>query len=103
MIFDLLKLQFNSHFGAVKPEYSDYKKRLETFDDVMFWHPVIKGEEFASAGLFFRPTTALEHTAPDAVICFYCGKGLKNFAREADPLISHRRIHPLCLFVKVLT
>lgn len=75
------------------PNYAIKAVRLNTFKD---WLPLatLSAEDMAEAG-FFHPT---ENS--DAVYCFYCGIGLKEWKAGDTPWGEHAKWSPDCVFVR---
>lgn len=75
------------------PEFQNYTKRLESFNE--FWPKAMKQrpKELAAAGLFYTEKG-------DAVKCFQCGGMLRNWDAQDKPWEEHARWFPRCLFIR---
>lgn len=75
------------------PEFQNYTKRLESFNE--FWPKAMKQrpKELAAAGLFYTEKG-------DAVKCFQCGGMLRNWDPQDKPWEEHARWFPRCLFIR---
>lgn len=77
--------------GPTHPQYQQYDDRVRTYGGF----PESTGqvpEYLAEAGFFYSKMD-------DLVICFYCGKGLKDWEPVDDPWEEHAKWHQACLFL----
>ncbi|KAL3868369.1 hypothetical protein ACJMK2_041182 [Sinanodonta woodiana] len=79
--------------GTVKyKNYANYQHRLTSF--LKSFSSVKTAEELADAGFLY-------HSAPDRVVCFCCGIGLKEWEPEDQPLLVHAVKSPLCSYMQL--
>ncbi|KAL5005066.1 hypothetical protein ScPMuIL_018522 [Solemya velum] len=86
-----------STIGVVseKPKHERYAVLAIRLSSFSGW-PVYKSQtpqELAMAGLFYAGFG-------DAVRCFFCGGGLRNWEDSDDPWVEHARWFPKCSFVQ---
>ena len=75
-----------------RPDYSTYDGRLLSFRNWPSYLP-LKPDDLAEAGLYYTGRG-------DAVICFKCREGLKQWEPSDDPWIEHAVWYPECEFVR---
>ncbi|KAL5004352.1 hypothetical protein ScPMuIL_017808 [Solemya velum] len=86
-----------STLGVVseKPKHERYAVLATRLSSFSGW-PVYKSQtpqELATSGLFYTGFG-------DAVRCFFCGGGLRNWEDSDDPWVEHARWFPRCSFVQ---
>lgn len=93
-IINMLRIHSCRHFNAVIPQFSDYYKRKETFENTDVPYFQAHKKELAAAG-FFHIGSA------DEVLCYFCSAGLRNWEEKDDPWIEHAKFFPRCRFLMV--
>lgn len=82
--------------GPKHPRFATRESRVATFKN---WPaPEIQTpEKLALAGFFHAPV----QDSPDAVICFYCNGGIREWVREDDPWEIHAKYYGKCGFLQL--
>lgn len=88
-------MKSNDNWKPAHPQYSEFKKRLISFQDF----PVQLNQkpiDLAAAGFFYFGKA-------DACFCFFCGKGIRKWEFYDIPLLEHRKWSPGCVFLNMIS
>ncbi|XP_059488944.1 death-associated inhibitor of apoptosis 2-like [Neocloeon triangulifer] len=88
----LVKLNIEEWSESRHPRYTTFAGRLATFLNRWPQSMTQKPEALALAGFFYTG-------CGDRVICFHCNLGLKDWAREDEPLEQHERWNAACQYL----
>ncbi|KYN30918.1 Apoptosis 1 inhibitor [Trachymyrmex septentrionalis] len=91
------KAKLSDVLGSTDPTYASYERRLLSFATCTCDTIREKKKELAEAGFFYFSGL---FESSDQTMCFYCGKCLRAWQPEDDPVKEHIKWYPQCKFIK---